>query len=54
MRKKVCTGLLHELKEMLGEEATNDIIYGFLNATDRELQEIKESAEMILMPSVTK
>ena len=49
--KKVCSRLLYDLKEMLGEEIASDVIYGFINASDKELREIRDTAEKILLPA---
>jgi hypothetical protein len=49
MRKKMYTGLLQDLKEMLGEKAANEVIYGLLSASDVELIELRACAEAIMI-----
>ncbi|WP_309120463.1 hypothetical protein [Paenibacillus sp.] len=51
MEKKSCTRVVQELKELLGDELANDIIVGFVRASDKELREIRRSLEAVLEPA---
>ncbi|HZG57127.1 hypothetical protein [Paenibacillus sp.] len=45
MEKKICTGVVNDLKELLGDEVANELICGFLQASDKELQEFRSALE---------
>ena len=49
--KKMCTRVVQELKDLLGDEAANEILGGFLRASDSELREIRRSLEAFLQPA---
>jgi len=50
MEKKLCTHVVKELKNILGDELASDLICGFLRASDAELREIRNSLEAFLEP----
>ncbi|WP_158299259.1 hypothetical protein [Paenibacillus antri] len=52
MEKKSCTRVVQELKDLLGEELANDIIVGFVRASDSDLREIRKSLGAFLEPAV--
>jgi hypothetical protein len=52
--KKMCTRVVQELKELLGDEATNEILCGFLRASDSDLKEIRRSLEAFLQPAAAR
>lgn len=49
MEQIVCTTatVLRELRSILGEEAANDVLYGFLQASDHELKEIRNTLDVV-------
>lgn len=48
MEKKFCTHVVRELSDLIGEDAANDVICGFLRATDAELLEIRRLLEPLV------
>lgn len=48
MKKIVCSSLLQELKALIGEEAANDVVCGFLKASDEELLAFRKAAGLLL------
>ncbi len=51
MEKKLCTSVVQELKELLGDEAANELLGGFLRASDSDLREIRRTLEAFMQPA---
>jgi hypothetical protein len=49
VRKVLCKGIMNEMKELLGETTANDVLYGLLQASDQQLEELRRCVEAILV-----
>ncbi|MCI3919968.1 hypothetical protein MO973_06950 [Paenibacillus sp. TRM 82003] len=48
MGKTVCTKVLCELKDLLGERAASDVVSAFVKASDEDLIELRNALESML------
>lgn len=48
MGKTVCAKLLNDLKDILGEQASNEVVGSLMKASDVELKELRASLDLAM------